>query len=196
MKYFEKNDNVIEGYEILFDEVELANIIKELNEKCSRKVKVTVNISAQEDRALENFKTLGKDIIEVTKKEENNAFGNVNSGKRYSYECEYFREQPSQLSCILGKILSCKNRPNEDVTDTIEDLLAYKDNDELKPYEMRMAEKGITQDLYFEYENNKDFDFELLYELYVKALGLFKKKLVSKTFDYGDKGIVKKLGGK
>ena len=75
-------------------------------------------------------------------------------------------------------------------------IMDYENHDELKTYQERMAEQGITQELFDEYENNKEFDFNLLNDLYQKAKNCFKLVLISETvhYDNDDNTRVYKLG--
>ena len=188
MKYIEEDENVTLEYEIVIDELELKKVIEELNEKCCRSVKVNVNIRAEEDRALENFNSIGKKAVDIVRKGED-------SKNKYFYECEYYRKQVSYLQYLLSGLMH-NYRRSADVSGAVRQLIAYENSDELKTYQERMAENGITQELYDEYENNKNFDFALLRELYKRARDCFKLILVSKTIHYTTNEKVKKLGGK
>lgn len=188
MRYIEKNENETNEYDVIINEKGLAEIIKELNEKCCRSVKVSINVRAQEDRAFENFNTIGKGNIDIVKKTADN-------NSTYFYECEYFRNQISYLAYLLGAVLS-SYRSNADMSYVINQLIDYENNDELKTYQERMARDGITKELFDEYENNKDFDFALLRQLYEKAKTCFKLVLQSKTIHYENGDNTKTLGGR
>ena len=184
MKYIEEKENVTREYEVIIDDVALSKIVEELNEKCCRAVKVSINVRAQKDRAYENFNTIGKSGVDIVRRVEDS------TGKETMslYECEFFRKQNPQLSYILTTALrSYRSTVGYSINDnTIKMLLEYANSEELKPYQVRMAENGITQELYDEYENNKDFDFALLNELYEKAKECFKLLLISEKTDYKD----------
>lgn len=196
MRYIEKNNNVTLEHEVIVNAEELANIIKELNEKCCRSVRVNVNVTAyQESEALEKINKIRKDDISVINKMELPDYnkGSLNNSKTlYLFECEYFRKQISYLSYLLASVLS-SSQSNNDITGVINQLKDYANEDELKTYQERMAENGITKELYDEYENNKDFDFALLHELYQRAKNCFRIVELNKTIHYTN-GRVKKLG--
>ncbi len=162
MRYIEKNENETNEYDVIINEKGLAEIIKELNEKCCRSVKVSINVRAQEDRAFENFNMIGKGNIDIVKKTADN-------NSTYFYECEYFRNQISYLAYLLGAVLS-SYRSNADMSYVINQLI--------------------------DYENNKDFDFTLLRQLYEKAKACFKLVLLSKTIHYENGENTKSLGGR
>ena len=193
MRYIEKNDNVTREYEVVIDEKELANVIQELNEKCCRALKVVVNVRAKEDRALENFNSIGKNDVDIVRKVYDQ--GAVEKDKKYFYECEYYRLQIPYVSYLLAAALSSYHS-DVDLSFVLDRLIECQKSDELKTYQERMAENGITKELYDEYEHNKDFDFNLFRELYQRAMSCFRLILKSKTFYYNTEENVKKLGGK
>ena len=197
MKYIEKNENETNEYEVLIKGEELSNIIKELNEKCCRAIKVNVNVTAyQESEALEKINKIRKNEVSIISKKELPEYnkGSLKTDKTlYLYECEYFRKQISYLSYLLAASLSSYHS-NNDMSYVINQLIEYENNDEIKTYQERMAEQGIIEELFMEYENNKDFDFALLRELYQKAKECFKLVLVSKTIHYDNEENTKTLG--
>ncbi len=196
MKYIEKNEKVTKEYEVLFNEEELVNIISELNNKCCRRVKKIEKVGCNSEKeALARFSSNGIHDVHVIGKTMQN---NGNNPCKYIYEVMFYYEQLPSLSYILNSILRAYRVIDKeiDVTEAINQLIAYKNSDELKPYQARMGETGISEELYLEYENNKDFDFELLSELYQKSLSCFQAELVSKTIHYTDNRVVKKLGGR
>lgn len=206
MKYIEKNENVTREYEVVINDKELLEIVNELNAKCSRSLKVSTNVTAyDENEALEKINKIRKnEINSITKSElpEYNK-GSLNTNKPlYLFECEYFRKQNPYLAYLLTTALTSYRSivgANVNSNNTIGMLVDYADSDELKPYEVRMARDGITKELYDEYENNKDFDFALLNELYEKAKKCFKLVLLSETISYDnvdEKQRVYKLGGR
>lgn len=188
MRYIEKEDNITREYDVKINDVELEKIVDELNEKCCRALKKTVNVTGYNKKeAREKIASINKDGINiVSRKEVSEDLANQTKCP-YVYECEYFCKQPSYLAYLLNIILkNYRTNRNYILTDdkAMNLLIDYINNDELKPYTERMAEEGITEDLYFEFEYNKDFDFELLYDLYKKALECFSLVLVSETTRY------------
>lgn len=195
MKYIENNEKVTKEYNVLLDEKKLKDIIYELNSKCCRKVKKIEKVGCNSEKeVLARFKSSDIEDVHIV-----NMTMQTDGNNPCKYVCEvmFYYEQLPTLSYILNRILSYRmSDENKDVTDAINALIAYKDNDELKSYYVRMAQEGITEELYYEYENNKDFDFELLNSLYKASLGCFENELVSKTIHYVDNRVVKKLGGR
>ena len=206
MKYIEKNDNVIREYEVVIDDEKLSSIVEELSQKCCRASKVSANVTAyDENEAIDKLNKISKSEINFIKKSELESYGksSQNGGKQqYLYECQFFYKQNPYLYYILTCALKSYRSTvgsNSDSDNTINMIIDYADSDELKPYEVRMAEEGITKELFDEYENNKDFDFALLNELYQKAKECFKLILISEKINYeniDEKQRVYKLGGR
>ena len=204
MKYIEKNENVTREYEVFINDEELLKIVNELNEKCCRALKVSTNITAyNEEEAFEKINKIKKsEVSSITKSElqEYNKSSVKTKKPIYLFECEYFRKQNTYLAYLLTTALRSYRSAvgaSKDSDNTIGLLIDYANSDELKPYELRMAENGITKELFDEYENNKDFDFALLNELYEKAKECFKLVLVSEKINYenmDEKQRVYKLG--
>ena len=191
MKYIEENENVTREYKVIIDDEALSKIVDELNEKCCRAVKTSINVTAyDEEEAKEKIDRIKKGGIIILKKTEVPEYnkGSFKGNKPlYLFECEYFIKQNPYLSYLLTTALRSYRSTvgfNNGNDNTIKLLIEYANNDELKTYQERMAENGITKELYDEYENNKDFDFALLNELYEKAFGCFKLLLVSEKTDY------------
>ena len=206
MKYIEKNESVTREYEVVINDVELENIIKELNENCCRAIKKSVRVtSGSKEEAIKRINSANNHGINVVRElEMGDSYNHLKtfSKPQYVYECEFYFKQVSYLAYLLTIALNSYRSKLGFTTDdnrTIDLILNYENNEELKSYKERMAEQGITEDLYFEYENNKDFDFELLKELYEKAKECFRLVLISETIHYDDaidQNRVYKLGRK
>jgi hypothetical protein len=194
MRYIEKNDNVTREYEVLIDENKLVEVIKKLNEKCSRSVMRIMNVtSTTREKAIEKINANNKDGISVIR--EVREADDTLSGQRM-FECEICFVQNPYLAYLLNACLA-SYRSNADLSFIINQLIEYENNDELKPYSVRLAEKGgmvNNQELYYEYENNQDFDFELLRNLYQEAKDCFKLAMISETKYYEPEDNCKKLG--
>lgn len=191
MNYTETNENITREYKVIIDDAKLQSVIKELNEKCCRALKKTIRVtSSSKEEAIEKINSNNNYGISIVKEIElSDSFGHLKSfaSPQYIYECEFYYNQISYLEYLLNIILTAyrsKYGTSLDVSKSINLILDYENNDELKTYQERMANEGITKELYFEYENNKDFDFKLLRELYQKAKECFKLVLISETINY------------
>lgn len=200
MKYIEENENTTREYEVKINDIELERIIGELEKRCCRAKNVSINVTASnEEEALQKLNVIKKNEVDIVKK--NEVFDNKikpAGPKSYMYECKYYYQQVPYLSHLLTVILTYyRYQPKTaDITKTIDSLLEYKDSNELKPYEELMAMNGVTEELYLEYEHNKNFDFVFLNGLYEEAMKCFTLKLVSETKHYNDEESAKiyKLG--
>jgi len=190
MRYIEKENNVTKEYEVIIDDVELEKIIKELNARCCRIVKANTNVmSTSKEMAIDKISFNGNREVNIVKEIEladSQNHLNEFAKPQFIYECEYFYKQVTYLEYLLSIILRSyrsKNNANNS-ENAIKLLLNYENNDELIPYIERMARDGIKEDLLLEYENNKDYDFELLNKLYQRAKDCFKLILISETIHY------------
>ena len=191
MIYIENNENVTREYEVLIDDGKLESVIKKLNEKCCRALKKTVRVTSNsKEEAIERINSTDNHGINIVREIElSDNYGHLKdfTKQQYIYECEFYYNQVSYLEYLLNIVLMSyrsKFGMSTDVSKSLNLILDYENNDELKTYQERMALEGITKELYFEYENNKDFDFELLHSLYQEAKECFKLKLVSETIHY------------
>ena len=167
--------------------------------------KVVRVTGSSEEEAMERINSTDNHGISVVRKidfsEGFNHLKNFNK-QQYIYECEFYFKQISYLEYLLNIALNSYRAKSNYVANnnrTINLINDYENSDELKTYQERMAENGITQELFDEYENNKDFDFNLLNELYQRAKKCFKLVLMSETIHYEsvkDNPRVYKLGEK
>ena len=202
MKYIEENENITREYEVTIDDAELEKIIKELNEKCCRAVKKTVRVtSGSKEEAIKKINSSNNHGISVVREIElTDDFKYLKSFSKpqYIYECEFYFNQISYLEYLLSVLLSSYRSKSNYVANNnraIKLLIDYENNEELKTYEERMAEHGITPELFSEYENNKDFDFELLKNLYQRAKECVRLVLLSEVIHYSEESEkVYKLG--
>ena len=194
MRYIEQNQNVTMEYEVIIDEEKLRKIIQELNEKCSHVIRQSTRVtSGSREEALEKISSDDRSDINVTSVYDADTLGDGYeflmgfTRPHFVFECEYSYRQPPYLAYLLTGILN-SYPSNKDMTDTINLLINYENDKELKSYRDRMEREGITKEVYDEYE--------LLYGLYQAARDSIKGKLVSEVIHYyndeNDKG--KRLG--
>lgn len=221
MKYIENNGEITREYEVQINTKTLEEVIKELTEKCYRVVNRETKVFANnEEEAIEKINANDKSGIKV--KGLTNISEKDNRGETLGlqvFNCEYLYKQNSELVKILETILSnyrstlgFKNQNYRE----IDRLIQFKDSEELVPYTVRLLHLGeqtadaiksngkVDKDLeekvnatIQEADNNKEFDFTLLNDLYERAKDCFGFILVAETVHYNDssKGtMVYKLG--
>ncbi len=187
MKYIEEIGNVTKEYDVKINDVELENIINELDEKLRIRCRGIQDVMAvSEDDAAKKLSNGNKtDIKILSQKRANELYKGLPSNNNlFIFKCEFLVNNYTYLSYILKSILGYYREKNSIVTGesrAINLLLDYANDAELVPFEELMARNGITNILYEKYENNKDFDFALLKELYERALACFELKLVKET---------------
>ncbi len=191
MKYIEENEYLTREFEVSINEAELERIKSELEKYCCRNKNVSINVTASDEKeAIQKVNSIKKNEVSVVRKNEilNNEKKLINNKAMYMYECQYYYQQIPYLAHLLNIILnSYRYQPKiADITKAVDSLVEYENNDELKPYEWLMAKNGITEELYLEYEHNKDFDFKLLNDLYQQAKKCFTLVLISETIHYDD----------
>ena len=194
MRYIENNDNVTREYEVIIDENKLSEVIKQLNEKCSRNVMKIMNVtSTTREKAIEKINATNKDGISVIR--EVREADDTLSGQ-HMFECEICFVQNPYLAYLLNACLA-SYRSNADLSFVINQIIEYENNTELMTYPERLAKNGgmvNNPELYYEYVNNQDFDFELLRSLYQEAKDCFKLAMISETKYYEPDDNCKKLG--
>lgn len=210
MEYIINDGHVTRTYDVKIDASKLEEIIVKLKKYCYRIVLKNINVIANNEneaitkinshdangikiKKIVNISTKYEDIRKITK-------------CPYVFKCEYLCKQNSYLVYILETILSnyrsslnFKNQNNR----LIDLLLGYGNSDEIVPYEKRVREcrykihKSFSNDkltlenelsnLLIEMNNNINFDFSLLDELYKDAKECFELELVSETVHYNDR---------
>ena len=194
MRYIEQNQNVTMEYEVVIDEDKLKSIINELNEKCSRVVKKDAKVTSSSiEEAMAKITSPNKTDISIK-----NILNALDLGDEYEFlkrftkpqfvfEYEFNYRQAPYLAYLLTVILGSYHT-NADMTRYLDELVDYENGEELNSYKKKMAEEGITQELYSEYE--------LLYGLYQAAKECFRKKLKSEIIVYDDENDLGKRLGK
>ena len=193
MRYIEKNENVTREYEVIINVEKLNEIVNELNEKCSHVIKKTAKItSGSQEEALNKISSYCKKAINILSVLDANALSDDYSFLRkfskpqYVFEYEFDYTQTPYLSYLLTLLIN-NYRMDIDFTEYLKQLVDYENGAELNAYKEKMAEEGITEKLYSEYE--------LLYGLYQAAKDCFRIRLLSETITYDeDKALEKRLG--
>lgn len=200
--------NVIYKYEIVFDKKEVEDLILEIVEKCSFKVKKNIVLN---DFAI--GKDAEKDVISNLKRKKDitgkpiyehiydvKIFANMDGdywrhGDPYDVSFTAIVNYTPSLVYILQNLISGIN--------SYEELLNYQNSNELIDIKCQLANmdeeinnisnyepeekinclKKMKEMLDFAYLN-MDFDTNLLYELYLKAKSLFKMELVEERKIY------------
>jgi hypothetical protein len=181
-------------YEVVIDEEKLKSIINELNEKCSRVVKKDAKVTSSSiEEAMAKITSPNKTDISIK-----NILNALDLGDEYEFltrftkpqfvfEYEFNYRQAPYLAYLLTVILGSYHT-NADMTRYLDELVDYENGEELNSYKKKMAEEGITQELYSEYE--------LLYGLYQDVKECFRKKLKSEIIVYDDDNDLGKRLGK
>ncbi len=214
MKYIVNNGQVTSEYDVKIDVEQLQEIIKQLDEKCYRIVNKKIKVAAySKDEAIKRVNAAinasGEKINSLI--EISNGYKDLVNypGSPFVFDCECLCKQSSNLVYILQKVLYNYSssldykRQNNRVIDL---LIDYKNDEELIPYDIRMAEcskkmksfldsnsndlkkqfslQEESNNLLQEMQLNMNFDFNLLHDLYDKAKGCFEFVLVSETKHY------------
>ena len=199
LDYQEKDGNVTRISRVSVDVERLKDIIKELNEKCSRYHPTTIIGLSKENAMEELHKSYGDDYTILRE-----------SGGSYPnnlYYIEIIAKKTPRLVGILNKILEqCEHPWDVDENSMIiDELRKYKDSIEIMPFDqaIQMLQKRLSEvsvcnnesplyeDLEFylsiatiEREYNKDFDFALLASLYEQAKDCFRIYAVSESINF------------
>ena len=217
MKYIENDGHITREFEVKINVENLESIIKELDSKCYRIVNRIVKVSAynKEDAiekinlAINSAKIKVNQLVKIS--DGYHDFVN-NPQLPYIYDCECICKESSQLVYILKKLISnYQSRIDfkEQNNKLLDDLINYQNSEELLPYSVRIKDcydeiknylninsndfvqfnsLNIKFDgLIHEFEQNKEYDFVLLYDLYKQALECFKLVILSETVHYKDK---------
>ena len=209
MEYIINDGHVTRTYDVKLDVSKLEEIIVKLKKYCYRVVLKNINVIANNEKEaitkinshdangikikkIVNISTKYEDIRKITK-------------CPYVFKCEYLCKQNSYLVYILETILSnyrsslnFKNQNNR----LLDLLIQFENSEELKPYEKRIEEyeekiwkqpssdslrmKNELSQLLLDFDSNKDYDFDLLSDLYNHAKDCFSLVLVAETVHYKD----------
>ena len=216
MRYIENDGHVTREYGVNINVEQLQKIIDELRERCSRIINSKIKVAdSDKDEAIKKINIAinsGKadvnELIEISDACEDTI---SYSKKMKIFDCNCLCRESSYLEQILQTLLNSYQssldykKQNNHMIDL---LIGYENNNELKPYSVRIkecTEKMIDlhssncgdmntfnemqkelESLLNESHNNPNYDFELLYKLYQMAKSCFRLTLLSQTIHYKD----------
>ncbi len=182
MRYIENDGYKTCEYDIKINTSKLEKVIKELDSKCYRIIDKTINVTAlSKEDAIRKI-----NMITNAAGEKVNDILSISEGYKdmvnypnspFIFDCKCLHKESSDLVIILRKLLN----------NYLSKLDFKKENNRLLDL-LFMFESNI----HFNMSSENDYNYELLHELYEKALDCFNGQLISETIHSKNKVYIKK----